>query len=160
MSLLKDIGNLFSGGFSGLVDKVIDVAVGYFPPSMSDADKAKATLEIRKVAHQQEMEIVKSTSEAMVDFNQRIKDYEGTANDLKTIPYVGALIIFLRGAFRPLMAYAIGYVDLQVFSNAWVIPEGSVESVFWIVNLLVLGFFFGERTLKNLLPLLKEFLKK
>ena len=160
MSLLNDIGKLFTGGFSGLVNKVIDVAVGYFPPSMTDAQKAEAKLAIIKVAHEQEMQIVQSTSQAMVEFNQRIKDYEGTAKDLKTIPYVGALIIFLRGAFRPLMAYVMGYVDLQVFSGVWVIPEGNVESVFWIVNLLVLGFFFGERTLKNLLPILKEFLKK
>ncbi len=160
MSILKDIGNIFTGGVSGLANKIIDTAVGFFPPSMSEADKANAKLALKELAHKEELELLNATNEATQLFNQRIKDYEGTANDLKSIPFVGAIIIFLRGAFRPMFAYAMAFVDIKVFSNAWVIPEGNIESVFWIVNLLVLGFFFGERALKNILPLLKEFLKK
>ena len=31
----------------------------------------------------------------------------------------------------------------------------NVESAFWVVNLLVLGFLFGERAAKNVLPMLR-----
>jgi hypothetical protein len=160
VSILKDIGNIFTGGVSGLANKIIDTAVAFFPPSMSDAEKAKATIALKELAHKEELELLNATNEATQLFNQRVKEYEGTANDLKSIPIIGALIIFLRGAFRPLFAYAIAFVDIKVFSNAWQITDPQILSAFWLVNLLVLGFFFGERTMKNILPLLKEFLKK
>ena len=160
MSWFKDALNTITGGVSGLGETIIDAAMSYFPPSMSDVEKAKAKLALKEIAHKEQLEIMSSANEATQMFNQRIKEYEGTANDLKSIPIVGAIIIFLRGAFRPLFAYAIAYVDIQVFSKAWIIDDPQILSAFWLVNLLVLGFFFGERTMKNILPLLKEFLKK
>ena len=32
----------------------------------------------------------------------------------------------------------------------------DVQSVFWVINFLVLGFLFGERAMRNILPLLQQ----
>lgn len=57
-------------------------------------------------------------------------------------------------------------MDFMVFSGAWKIDEfvkivgnntigTNIESAFWMINFLVLGFLFGERAMKNVLPLFK-----
>ena len=94
------------------------------------------------------------------EFNQRIKDLEGTAADLRKIPVLGSIILFMRGCLRPIFGFFTLYMDYLVFSGAWIIEQGSrLESAFFAINLLVLGFLFGERAVKNLLPLFDRYLK-
>ena len=68
-------------------------------------------------------------------------------------------------------------MDIQVFSGNWDLSGGNVEngaagavvgalestalpldlqSAYWLVNFLVLSFLFGERAMKNVLPLLQQ----
>lgn len=155
-NLLTKAVDFFSGGLgSAIVDGVKD----YFPPSMSDKEKAVLAARIKDSADKQANESAKIANEAEAEFNQRIKDMEGTANDLKSIPVIGPLVIFLRGCQRPIWGYATLYMDFMVFSDKWKTLTETQESALWVINLLVLGFLFGERAVKNIMPLVSQYLK-
>lgn len=155
-NLLTKAVDFFSGGLgSAIVDGVKD----YFPPSMSDKEKAELAGRIKDSADKQANEAAKIANEAEAEFNQRIKDMEGTANDLKSIPVIGPLVIFLRGCQRPIWGYATLYMDFMVFSDKWKTLTETQESALWVINLLVLGFLFGERAVKNIMPLVSQYFK-
>ena len=157
MGLLDSLANFLSGG---LANKVVDTVKDYFPPSMSEKEKAEFELKLKEALHKEEVELLRLQSEAEKNLNERIREYEGTAQDLKSIPIIGTLLIFLRGAFRPLFAYALAYIDFMVFGGQWVIHDEQIKSAFWVINFVVIGFYFGERAIKNVLPLAKEFFRK
>jgi len=156
MSFLSKAADFLSGGLgSAIVDTVKD----YFPPSMSDKEKSDLSIRINKAANKQANEAAKIANEAEAEFNQRIKDLEGTAKDLKSIPIIGPIVIFLRGCQRPVWGYSTLYMDFMVFSDKWKSLTETQESALWIINLLVLGFLFGERAIKNLMPLIERLIK-
>ena len=104
---------------------------------------------------------MEAAHQAEAEFNGRIKDLEGTAADLKTIPVLGPVILFLRGCQRPAFGFFTLIMDWLVFSGAWTILSGSrLESAFFTVNLLVLGFLFGERAVKNVMPLFERMMER
>lgn len=75
--------------------------------------------------------------------------------DLKQSGILGKLVIFLRGCIRPVWCYFTLYFDYMVLSGTWKLVEGSMlERVLFLINFLVLGFIFGERTFKNVMPLI------
>lgn len=150
MGILSD----FLGG--GLGTKIADI-VG---SRIEDKGKQQlAQLELEKAvgdrAHELEMAQLEADKEAEHDFNDRTKELEGTASDLKSVPYVGAVVLFLRGAFRPLFAYFTAYLDFMYFTSGvqW---SDKQQALVYAVNMLVLGFFFGERALKNVLPMVAK----
>lgn len=150
------MADFFAGG---LGSSIVDTVKDYFPPSMSDAEKADLSFRINEAANKQANEAAKLANEADTEFNQRIKDLEGTANDLKSIPVIGPIVIFLRGCQRPVWGYSTLYMDYMVFSDEWTSLSETQESALWIINLLVLGFLFGERAIKNLMPLIERLIK-
>lgn len=155
-NLLTKAADFFSGGLgSAIVDTVKD----YFPPSMSDLEKAELSMRINDAANKQANAAAKIANEAQAEFNDRIKEMEGTAKDLKAIPFIGSIIIFLRGCQRPVWGYATLYIDFMVFSGKWTTLTETQESAVWVVNLLVLGFLFGERAIKNIMPLAERLVK-
>jgi len=144
----------FLGG--GLATKIAEV-VGN---RLEDKSKVElTTLEITEAvaarAHELEMAQLQADKEAEAEFNQRTLEMEGTAKDLQALPYVGSVVLFLRGAFRPLFAYFTAYLDWLYFyqSMPWTDKQ---QALVYAVNMLVLGFFFGERALKNVLPLVAK----
>jgi hypothetical protein len=54
-------------------------------------------------------------------------------------------------------------MDVMVFSKRWDLSSlagdskdmANLQSAFWVVNFLVLGFLFGERAVRNVMPLVK-----
>ena len=96
-----------------------------------------------------------ASEEATTD---RAAKLEGTASDLKSIPYLGAIMLFLRGAQRVVIGYGTAYIDYEVFSGIIHLPDGPVINAWFATNLLVLGFLFGERAVKNVAPLLTDLL--
>lgn len=152
----KSILSVLSGGLS---DSIVGAVKDYFPPSMSDKEKLELEIKLKEITHKQEIELLQMLNENEKEFNKRTIDLEGTASDLKAIPVVGAVIIFLRGAFRPLFSYFVFYLDYKVFSHQWVLTEQQ-DSLFWAINILVLGFFFGERAMKNILPIIFQYFNK
>jgi hypothetical protein len=158
MSLFKKIVDIAGGDIFG---KIVDTAKDYFPPSMSPQEKSDLQLKMSEVAHAQELSLLNATNHMEAEFNQRIKDMEGTASDLKTIPFIGPIIIFLRGLQRPVWGFATLYMDFKVFAGEWTLIDGSKQDLaFFAINLLVLGFLFGERAIKNVGPIIERMIKK
>lgn len=80
-----------------------------------------------------------------------------TTRDLEKIPYFGKAGLFLRGMQRTIWGFSLLYIDLKVLSGSWQVKEGSItESTFWLINLLILGFLFGERAAKNIMPMINR----
>lgn len=142
-----------------VVGKVADVVKDYFPPSMSDKEQAELSLAITKAENKKDEAILKAANEANAQFNDRIKEMEGTASDLKALPVVGRIVIFLRGMQRPVWGFFTLYTDYQVFAGNWD-PSDKQDNMLLAINLLVLGFLFGERAVKNVLPLIMAYFGK
>lgn len=158
MNILNTIIDKFGGG---IIQGGFDVIKAYFPPSMSDKEKGEAQLAYERFVHEQQKLAADDALEADREFNQRLKDMEGTASDLATIPVLGSIIIFMRGAQRPVWGIFVLYADYMVFSHGWnLTSEPELRSMLFAINLLVLGFLFGERSVRNVLPFLKEFMGK
>ena len=155
-NLLAKAADFFSGG---LGSAIVDGVKSYFPPSMSDQEKAELSERINREANIQANEAARIVNEERAEFNQRIQDMEGTASDLKSIPFFGPIVIFLRGCQRPVWGYATLYMDFMVFSGRWKALSEMQESALWVINLLVLGFLFGERAVKNIMPLVAQYFK-
>jgi hypothetical protein len=157
-------------GEKGVFGSVTDFVNTRWPPDMTPQQKAEIEKALRDFEAQQEerrqnfaMTMEALTNQAEAQFNERTKELEGTAEDLKTIPILGHMIIFVRGALRPAWCVAAMYFDWQIFTGAWgaklvaVDPGGGVRItpegfILIIINFLVLGFIFGERTLRNVVP--------
>jgi len=156
MGLLTKIADFLSGGLSSTI---VEAVKEYYPPSMSETEQAELSERINAAANKQINEAAKLANEAQAEYNQRIKDLEGTAKDLKSIPIIGPIVIFLRGCQRPIWGYSTLYIDVMVFSGDWDSLSDTQESALWVINLLVLGFLFGERAVKNLAPLIERLIK-
>lgn len=155
-SLLTKAVDFFSGG---LGSSVVQAVKEYYPPSMSEQEKAELDFRIQSAVDQKTLEAQKLANEAQAEFNNRIAEMEGTAKDLKTIPLLGPIMLFLRGCQRPVWGYSTLYIDFKVFSGAWVGLTDTQESALWIINFLVLAFLFGERAMKNVTPLVERIIK-
>ena len=85
-------------------------------------------------------------------FRDFVLKYEGSAEDYTKIKFFGPLLLLIRGIVRPGVTAAVIYFDAQYFTvvkagaETW--PEGVAQILLWM-NVLVLGFWFGERALKN-----------
>lgn len=148
--------DFFSGGFGS---SVVDAVKEYYPPSMSEQEKADLDFRIQTAVDSKTIKLQQLANEAQTEFNNRIAEMEGTAKDLKAIPYIGAIMLFLRGCQRPIWGYSTLYIDLMVFSGKWSKLTDVQESALWVINLLVLGFLFGERAIKNVTPLIERMIK-
>ncbi|MCW7555537.1 hypothetical protein NX722_23520 [Endozoicomonas gorgoniicola] len=149
MSWLSKALNAVTGDLAG---EVFGLVKAYLPPSMSEQDQAKLQVTLKQLQDKKELQTQEAETQALQEFNQRIRDLEGTAADLKTIPVLGPLVIFLRGCQRPLWGYLTMYLDVMWFSS-WELSQQQ-QTAMIAINLLVLPFLFGERALKNLEPLL------
>lgn len=152
MSFLDKLGGILGGGTAG---KIADIFANRIT---NKAEAEMARIDLEKVIGDREHELrlaeVERDREAERQFNERTVALEGTANDLKALPFVGSVVIFLRGAFRPLFAYFTAYLDYRYYIDVgWTERQ---ESLLLAINLLVLVFFFGERAMKNVMPLIAE----
>ena len=158
MGLGAKIVDFFSGG---AVKTIADTVEAYFPPSMSDKEKAEMKMQIQAAEHAREKDLLQLANEADAEFNQRVRDLEGTAADLKGVPIIGPFLILVRGAQRPVWGFATLYLDYMVLSKAWDISgDQQLKAMIFAINLLVLGFLFGERAAKNVMPLLATYFGK
>ena len=157
MDVLSSITNFLGGGlFSGLKDLITD----YLPPGLSDEQKKDFELKLNELLHKKELEANKAINDASNALNKRIAEQEGTAKDLKEIPILGSVMLFLRGVQRPAWGFLTMYLDLKWFFAGYQLNEQQ-QTALIVINTLVLGFLFGERSIKNLEPLiLKVFTKK
>lgn len=148
----KLIGGLTEVATGGLADRAMKVAEKWFPPDMSEEQKMQARLAMKELESKIRSEMEREALSAEEALTQRIATLEGTASDLKAIPFFGPVALFLRGLQRPAWGFMTMWIDVHVFSGSWELADKELSAV-WIVNLLVLGFLFGERAVRNLLPL-------
>lgn len=153
--MLKEIASFLTGGFGV---KLLDTVKGYFPPSMSDKEKTDLELVIMKATQAQEVQLLALAQSADAEFYSRIKDMEGTAAEIKGIPFIGPAIVVVRSMLRPFISIFVVLLDYQIFSGAWA-WNVELKPVFVALNILVLGFWFGERMVKNVMPLFTKFME-
>lgn len=156
MSVLDKIANAATGG---LATTIIDTVKAYFPPSLTESEKAAIELSISNAAYQHEIKMAEQANIERAEFNRRLEAHEGTAKDLKSIPYFGSLLLFLRGGQRVVWGYATLYIDIMWFAGKFEGLTEVQESALWVINLLVLGFLFGERAIQNVAPVVERMLK-
>lgn len=156
MNLLGSLGDFFN---NSVFKEIRELIVAYFPPDMTPQQRAEFELKVADQLNQKQLEVNNAINDAAAQLDQRIKEQEGTASDLKAMPILGTLVLFLRGLQRPLWGYATLYLDIVwLFKVERLTP--TQEHTLTIINFLVLGFLFGERTLKNLEPLLVKLFGK
>lgn len=152
MSLLTKITDVIGGSLFGSVKELI---TDYFPPDMLPEKKAELQRKIDEMEFKKQIAILEAAADAEKTLNQRIAEQEGTASDLKQLPIVGRIVLFLRGLQRPMWGFFVMYIDFEWFTKAPIYTEQQ-QSALIVINLLVLGFLFGERTITNLKPLIVE----
>jgi hypothetical protein len=150
MSLLSKVTDFIGGS---LFKEIREGVTAYFPPDMSPQQKAEAEIKIQELLNQKQIEVNKALNEAATQLDKRIAEQEGTASDLKTIPILGPIVLFLRGLQRPTWGFLTMWMDTQWFFGTYVFTEQQ-QTAMIVINVLVLGFLFGERTIKNLEPLI------
>lgn len=157
MSIIDKVASLFGGG---LVDSVIKTVEKYLPPDMIPAEKATMELELQRMAFEKQKQADAMMADAERRVTERISLLEGTATDLRSVPIIGPIMLFMRGAQRPVWGFAVLYADMMWFSGRWGVMTEQQESALWVINLLVLGFIFGERAVANLAPVISDIMNR
>lgn len=151
MNIIKSLAGFINGS---VFDELKDILVSYFPPTMTDQEKAELELKIAEQLNRKQLATNEIINAAAAQLDHRIKEQEGTASDLKSIPYIGKLMLFLRGAQRPMWGYATLYLDYLWLFNVYGKLNEQQEQALIIINSLVLSFLFGERAIQNVGPTL------
>ncbi|MTI12002.1 hypothetical protein [Sansalvadorimonas verongulae] len=151
---LSKVADTLSGG---LFDTIYKTVTTYFPPDMPESQKQQLQLELKALERKQKSDTQRHLAEAERLLTERIKELEGTASDLKALPIVGRVILFARGAQRPVWGFFTMYLDWRWFSE-WQLSTQQ-QTALIAINLLVLGFLFGERAMKNVAPYVIQALK-
>lgn len=150
MGLLSKVTDFLGGS---LFKEIKETVTEYFPPNLSPLEKAELEQKLKIFLHQKEMEVQEKLKEASAQLDKRIAEQEGTASDLKSIPFLGPIMLFARGCQRPLWGFFTMYIDYRWFFEMHEFTEQQSTAMI-VINFLVLGFLFGERTIKNLEPLI------
>ncbi len=152
---MSKIGGLIKGIFSGqggLIKNVKDLADEFIH---TKEEKNQFNLKAQEVIHKQELEALEKSIEIEKGFNERTIKLEGTASELKGFGLIGNIIVFLRAAFRPLFSYGVGFTAIMVFMGYYELPEDeSIKKLFNLICGIVIVFYFGERAVKNVIPLI------
>lgn len=152
MGILSTIKEAATGG---LAKEVAGLIKSYFPPDLSEEKRAELNLQLERLELQRAAQTNTAIASAEQAMNERIRLYEGTAADLKTMPVLGPIMLFLRGAQRIVWGFATLYLDWMWFAE-WEPLTQKQEAALLVINFLVLGFLFGERAVKNVSPMIAE----
>ena len=156
MGLLSKVADFIGGS---MFDGVKDTVMAYFPPDMSEADKAKLELELELMFMEKQKQANKFLQESSVALDKRIAQQEGTAADFTSLPVIGRILLFARGAQRPVWGFATLWMDFRWFFGGYTFDEQQ-QTALIVINVLVLGFLFGERAIQNLTPMLVQVFAK
>ncbi len=122
--------NTILGPILGIADKVLDRVIP------DPEARAKAKLEFAQKASKLGQEEIK-------EFHDFVVQYEGAGEKVHPI------IQILRGSVRPLMTYALAGAYIWGFLHPTTFTPDVMQGLFQL-NLISLGFWYGERALKNL----------
>lgn len=156
MSLLDKLADFVGGG---LFKEAKELIKEYWPPDLSPEKRAELELRLQESQHKRDLDAQRMIIESEQAITERISQLEGTVSELKTIPFIGAFVIFTRAMQRQVWGYSTLYINFLWFSGQWKFTEQQ-ESAMWVINLLVLGFLFGERAIQNIAPLISDLMSK
>ena len=178
LGAVPDIIHLFTGGANStgaVVEQLGNIAMKVTgKTSPDDASKAIAAdpnlalqyrtavlsqqVQLAQIAAKREADDAMASNAAERALTDRIASLEGTASDLKSVPVLGTIMLFIRGSQRPAWGFATMYFDYCVFATGQVFSNTALL-ILAAVNLLVLSFLYGERAVKNVMPLIIEALQ-
>lgn len=154
--LLSGVTNFLGGG---IFKEIKETVLTYLPPDLSPLQKAEVELKISEMLAAKQAEANRVLSDAAAQLDKRIGEQEGTASDLNALGWIGRPIVFLRGVQRPAWGFATLWLDYKwIFSTNEFSQEQGLAMI--IINVLVLGFLFGERAVLNLQPLIEKVFAK
>lgn len=156
MSFLDNLTSIVGGS---LFKEAKEIVMAYWPPEVPPEKKLELQAKLNELELTKARQIDQAIADAERLVTERIALTEGSAQDLRAIPVVGPLVLFLRGLQRPIWGYATLYGDAMWFMGRWQLSEQQ-ESALWVINFLVLGFLFGERAVQNVAPLITDLLEK
>ena len=159
----KKISNLSANVIKDQIFKIL-------PSTISEDVKGDMSRKLEEVLEKELVDIKIASVRLENDIEDTIEKLSKTTKDLEKIPFLGSVGMFLRGMQRPVWGFALLYIDLNVLSGTWpILKKGAtdiamndtVASAFWFINILILGFLFGERAARNVVPMInKRFGKK
>ena len=132
--------------------------MAYWPPEIGPEKRAEMEMKLLEAERAKQAQVNEALAESERMITERVSLVEGSAQDLRAIPVIGPIIIFLRGLQRPIWGYLTMYLDCLWFMGQVQLSQQQ-ESALWVINFLVLGFLFGERAVQNLTPFITEMLK-
>lgn len=156
MNVLQKLAD-FAGG--SLFKEISTTIKDYFPPSMSDKEKAEMQLKVDRLLIEKRSQVRNEINAASRALDKRIAEQEGTAKDLLAMPVIGRVVLFLRGIQRPVWGFSTLYINYLWFSGGVEMTEQQGSALF-VINMIVLVFLFGERTIKNLEPVISKVFAK
>lgn len=156
MSFLNKLTEIVGGS---LFKEAKEVVMAYWPPDATPEKKLELQARLNEIELVKTRQIDQAIADAEQRLTERIAMTEGSAQDLRAIPVVGPIVLFLRGLQRPIWGYATLYGDAMWFMGDWQLNQQQ-ESALWVINFLVLGFLFGERAIQNVAPLIGEIMAK
>lgn len=159
----KTVANTFTGGLAG---EIIDAVAGELGPDITPEQQAKLKMTIENNLLKREQLAMQAANDAERNLTDRVAQLEGTASDLKSVPFLGPLMLFIRGLIRPLATIMVCVIDWQVFSGSWQpvvtydtgagVETIDMMNLLFLLNGLVLSFWFGERAIKNVMPFVTQ----
>ena len=118
----------------------------------------ESKVKLEEIAAQRAKDEAEADNRADELLTQRMATLEGTAVDLKGIPYLGPLMLFLRGSQRIVIGYGTVYID-GLWLLGLITPTDPQVHLLTIASLLVFSVIFGERAIKNAAPLVAEMIR-
>lgn len=155
MSFLAKLTEIVGGS---LFKEAKEVVMAYWPPEVSPEKRLELQAKLNDIELEKSRQLDQAIADAETRLTERIALTEGSAQDLRALPVIGPMVLFLRGLQRPAWGYATLYGDAMWFMGRWNL-NAQQESALWVINFLVLGFLFGERAVQNVAPLIAELMK-
>ena len=148
MSFLTGIWGAVTGKVPDVLGRAVDRVL---PERLTEKEREEIRLAVMQATHEYEVNMLKLANEAELAFNDRLRDLEGTASDLKAVPVIGPLMLVVRGSVRPVVSLFVAWWDWRLLSGAW---EWRPEFLEWLLamNTIVFVFYFGERASRNVIP--------
>jgi len=156
MSIFGEIAKLATGGIGG---QVLDIIERQFPGKLTPQEQSELSVTLERMEMEREQQANNAIAEAERSLNERVAEYEGTASEIKDMWLVGPLVILMRSLFRPICSYVTLYLNFVYFTsvNDWS-PETT--NLLVVIDVIVFGFWFGERAVKNVLPIVLAWMDK
>lgn len=151
MSKIKDIaksvfdvaGDGLTGGLMGLGTNLGNKLVGLIPDKMTEKEKMEFTAVIDRELREFSLDQREKSIKEQEQFYDFIDSYEGASKDNPR------WVQIIRSLIRPCLTVAIMGAYLFAFMKPNIFTKDQLNMLFPL-TLLVLAFWFGERSLKNL----------